>query len=152
MGGIDIGRWLAGGVAAGILMWIIEGLASTLYLADMEAVLQAHGLSMEMGAGAIAISLVVTLIAGLTLVFFYAAARPRFGPGPGTAVLVAVAYWLGGYVLSLLGYHMLGLFPPGMLALWGTVGLVEIVLAALLGGWIYRERSGADAGTGAPVT
>lgn len=50
--------------------------------------------------------------------FLYAAARPRFGAGPKTAVIVAVAMWAGGYLLSLVGYHMLGLYP---------------------GGWIYRE-------------
>lgn len=139
MGGIHVGRWLAGGLAAGALVWVLEGLASTLYLADMQAALEAHGLSMEMGAGAIGLSLAASLIAGLVLVFFYAAARPRFGPGPRTAAIVAIAYWLGGYVLSLFGYQMLGLFPSGMLVLWGTVGLVELLLAALLGGWIYRE-------------
>lgn len=145
MGGIHVGRWLAGGAAAGALIWVLEGLASTLYMEDMQAVLEAHGVALEMGAGAIGLSLLVSLIAGLALVFFYAAARPRFGPGPRTAVVVAVAYWLGGYVLSLLGYQMLGLFPSGMLVLWGTVGLVELTLAALLGGWIYREASSRSA-------
>ncbi len=47
--------------------------------------------------------------------------------------------WIGGYLLSLAGYHMLGLFPVRMLVLWGTVGLAEMILAALVGGWIYRE-------------
>ncbi|MGD2134706.1 MAG: hypothetical protein PVF27_01045 [Gemmatimonadales bacterium] len=140
MNGINVGRWLAGGISAGILMWILEGVASTLYLGDMRAALEAHGLSMEMTAAVAMISVVVSLIAGLTLIFFYAAVRPRFGPGPKTAVIVAVALWLGGYLLSLLGYQMLGLFPTSMLVLWGGVGLLEMILAALLGGWVYREQ------------
>jgi hypothetical protein len=81
----------------------------------------------------------VSLIVGFALVFFYAAARPRFGPGPKTAVIVAVALWVGGYLLNLLGYRMIGLFPAGMLVLWGAIGLVEMILAGILGAWIYRE-------------
>ena len=71
--------------------------------------------------------------------FFYTACRPRLGPGPKTAVTVASILWLGGYLLSLIGMQMMGLFPNGLIALWGAVGLVEMNLAALLGGYIYKE-------------
>jgi len=140
MGGIHIGRWLAGGLAAGFVVWLIEGLASLLYFAEMQQALAAHGLAVAEDAAAIALSVVVCLIVGLTLVFFYAASRPRFGPGPRTAILVAVALWFGGYLLALLGYQMMDLFPTSMLALWGAVGLGELIVASLVGGWIYREE------------
>lgn len=139
MGGINLGRWLAGGITAGIVIWILEGAASMFYMADMQASMEAHGLVMEMNASAWVISVTVSLLVGLTLIFFYAASRPRFGPGPGTAVLVAFVLWMGAYVVSLLGYLMLGLFPTGMLALWGLLGLVELMLAAIAGAWMYRE-------------
>jgi len=139
MNGINVRRWAAGGIAAGLLIWIIEGAASLLYMEQMHAAMESHGLRMEPTPGLFVISVVMSLLSGLVLVSFYAAARPRFGPGPRTAVTVAVALWLGGMVLSLLGYHMLGLFPVSMLVVWGAVGLVEMILAALLGGWIYRE-------------
>lgn len=139
MGGIDVGRWLGGGVAAGALIWVLEGAASMLYMGEMEAALAAHDLGMEMSAGTWAMTVTVSLLVGLTLVFFYAAARPRFGPGPRTAILVAVVLWAGGYLVSLLGYAMMGLFPGSLLVTWGVVGLAEVVLASLLGGWIYRE-------------
>ncbi|UCF40937.1 MAG: hypothetical protein JSW43_00935 [Gemmatimonadota bacterium] len=139
MSGINVNRWLAGGVAAGILIWILEGIGSVLYMGQMETALEAHNLSMEMSTAVVFISIVVSLVAGLTLVFFYAAARPRFGPGPKTAVIVAVALWFGSMFLSLMGYHMMNLFPPGLLVMWGVMGLVEWILAALLGGVIYKE-------------
>lgn len=139
MGGINVGRWLAGGVVAGIVMWLLEGAASMLYMADMEAAMAAHNLSLEMSASVWVLSILVSLLVGLTLVFFYAAARPRLGAGPKTAVLVAVVLWIGSYFVSLVGYQMLGLFPVGLLALWGAVGLVEMILASLAGAWIYRE-------------
>jgi hypothetical protein len=139
MSGVNVQRWLLGGIVAGVLMWVLEGLAGLAYMADMRAALEAHGLSVEMGGVTLGISVVVSLISGLTLTFFYVAARPRFGPGPKTAVLVAFALWVGGYLLSLLGYQMLGLFPRGLLVLWGVTGLLEMILAALVGAWIYRE-------------
>ena len=140
MGGINVNRWLAGGVAAGILIWVLEGITSMLlYMDQMEAALAAHGMSMELTAGVMVVGVVVSLIAGLTLVFLYAAARPRFGPGPKTAVIAAVVLWFGGWLLSLIGYGMIGLYPTGLLVQWGIVGLVELILAALLGGMIYRE-------------
>ena len=139
MGKINVGRWIAGGLAAGVFVWLIEGAASTLYMEDMQAAMTAHNLSMEMTAGAWILSILVSLIGGLIAVFFYAAARTRFGPGPKTAILVAVALFAGGYLLSLAGYHMMGLFPLRLLVIWGSIGLVEMILATLLGAWIYRE-------------
>ena len=140
MGGIDTKRWLLGGLAAGVLIWVVEGLATMLYMDDMKAALEAHGLAMEMNVGAVVTGAVVSLIAGLTIVFIYTMARARLGPGPRTAVTVAVVYFLGSYLISILGFRMLGLFPDRMLLTWGVVGLVEAVLAALLGGYIYREK------------
>ncbi len=140
MGTINVGRLVLGGVVAGIVIWIIEGMASVMYMDEMQAAMESHGLSMDMTAGVFLMTVVVSLLAGLVLVFFYAAARPRFGPGPKTAVIVAVALWVGGYFLSLMGYHMLGLFPDRMLMTWGVIGFVEWNLAALAGAWIYREE------------
>jgi hypothetical protein len=128
-----------GGIAAGILVWLIEGAGALFYMGDMETALAAHNLSMEMSAGVWVQTIVVSLIVGLALVFFYAAARPRFGPGPKTATLMAVVFWVSSYLLSLIGYGMIGLYPTTMLTLWGLIGLIELILAANLGGWIYRE-------------
>jgi hypothetical protein len=140
MYGININRWLLGGLVAGVIMWLAEGAASGLYMTDMEAAMAAHGLSMTTGTGTVLISLAVSLIAGLVLVFLYAAARSRFGPGPKTAAKMAVVMWLGGYLLSILGYKMMGLFPDRMLMLWAVVGLAEMVVASIAGAWVYHEK------------
>jgi hypothetical protein len=140
MKGINVSRWVLSGVAAGIVMWLVEGAASMLYMDEMEAALAAHDLAMAVTPGMIATTVLVSLIAGLVLMFLYAAIRPRFGAGPKTAVIAAVALWFGGYLLSLIGYGMVGLYPAGLLTMWGAVGLAEMIIAALIGGAIYRER------------
>jgi hypothetical protein len=52
---------------------------------------------------------------------------------------VAVVLWCGGYLLSLVGYQAVGMYPTGMLVMWGIIGIVEMIIAALVGGWIYKE-------------
>ncbi|MFQ5745150.1 MAG: hypothetical protein ACE5HV_16445 [Acidobacteriota bacterium] len=140
MGGINVFRWILSGIVSGTLFFLIEGLASQFYHRQMEASLQRLGLSMEMSAQTMLWALLVSLIAGLSLVFFYAAARPRFGPGPRTAFIVATALFCGGYLLSLIGYHMMGMFPLRLLIHWGLVGYLETVLVTIVGAWIYREE------------
>lgn len=140
MNGINVGRWILGGVVAGVITWLIEGLAGIFYRADMDAALAAHGMTMEMTSGVFVGSIFVSLVGGLVLVYIYALARSRFGPGPGTAALAAITLWTGGYLLSLMGYGMMGLFPSRLLVTWGLVGLGEMIVAAIVGGWIYREK------------
>ena len=139
MKGINVTRWLIGGVVAGILIWLFEGAASMLYYEQMQAALEARGLAMEMSAKVFIISILVSLLAGLTLVFFYAAAQPSFGPGPKTALIVAVALFIGSYLITLLGYELLGLGPTRLLVIWGVIGLTEMILATLVGAWLYNE-------------
>ncbi len=139
MGGINVNRWLAGGVVAGIVMWLIEGVSSMLYMEEMQTALDSLGVSMEMTAGTWAMTVLMSLLTGLVLVFFYAAARPRFGPGPKTAIIVAVALFVGGMLVTLMGYGMMGLYPTRLLLIWGCIGFVEMILVSLAGAWVYRE-------------
>jgi len=139
MGGINTGRWLAGGFAAAATTFLLEGLFSQLYREGMETALADLGLTMDMTGMTWVLAILVSLILGLALVFFYAAARPRFGAGPMTAVKVAVVFWFGGYLISLIGYHMGGFYPPGLLVMWGIMGLISMILATLVGGWVYKE-------------
>jgi hypothetical protein len=142
MGGINGKRWLLGGIAAGAAILIVEGVASTLYEEGMLAALAAHNLTLPTGARAYAAEGIGCLLTGLALAFFYAAARPRLGPGPKTAMTVAVVFWLGGVVPMLSGYELVELFPSRMIALWSVIGLLELTLGALAGGWVYRESAG----------
>jgi len=95
---------------------------------------------MDMSGATWFLAIAVSLILGLTLVFFYAVARPRFGPGPMTALKVALGLYIGGYPLSLIGYHMGGIYPDALLVKFAWMGLISTVLATLIGGWIYKEE------------
>ncbi|MGH8284879.1 MAG: hypothetical protein ACRETT_03835 [Steroidobacteraceae bacterium] len=153
MSGINVKRWLAGGAIAGIVFFILEGVLSMLTVERMTQALQEHGMSMNMDDPVLMLwALVLSLLAGLALVFFYAAARPRFGPGVRTAVIVAVALFCGSYLPGLIGYHMIGLYPDQLLVIWGVQGLIAMIVASVIGAWIYREeavRTGVGGATAA---
>jgi len=136
---INYGRWLAGGLAAGVLMWIIEGAASQLYVDEMMAALERTGLQWDMSAANILLTVVVSLLFGLGVVFFYALARPMLGPGPKTAAVVGIAAFLFFYLPSLLGYQMIGLYPGPLIAKWSLQGLVELIAITMVGAWLYRD-------------
>lgn len=136
---INTGRWIAGGVVAGILMWIMEGAASQLYFAEMMAALDRAGLSVAMDAGMIATTVLVSLLVGLGVVFFYAMARQRIGAGVRTAVIVGAAAFTFFYLPGLLGYQMIGLYPGSLILKWAVVGLLEMVVVSVVGAWIYRD-------------
>lgn len=136
---INTNRLLVGGVVVGVLLWLLEAAASMIYLDDMRMALQAHSLVLQMKSSTWLASLAGFLMFGLTLVFMYVAMRPRFGPGPKTAIIAAVTLWLGGYVTSLIGYDQIALYPRSLLYLWGVVGLLQLIIGSLVGAWIYRE-------------
>src|SRR4029434_4016947 len=66
------------------------------YLLTNEAneMIQRLNLRTDLVEGSIWTWVVVDFIYGLVLVFTYAAMRPRFGPGPKTAVIAGMSYWV----------------------------------------------------------
>lgn len=136
---INMQRVALGALAAGAVIFVAEGILSQVYMGPMEVALEAHNLSMDVTLGGFVLAALMSLLVGFALVWFYAAARPRFGPGPKTAALVSVVLWLGGYVPSVLGYKIMGLFTDWLLVFWALTGLVEVIVATMVGGWLYTE-------------
>lgn len=139
MGNINWTRFLAAALVAGLVMWLLEGAAGMLYMEDMLAFMRAHNLQIDMSPSMMLMPILVSLLSGAGLMFFYVAARPRFGPGPRTAAIIAFVFWICGYVVALLAYLMIGLFPVRLVSLWAAIGLIEMVIATMLGASIYRE-------------
>ena len=136
---INRGRFVLGGLAAGVVMNAVQLLSTGLYVDEMFAILDAHQFAPPRGPAAMAVFLLMRFTWGFVGLWFYTAARSRYGPGPKTAALVGFMFWLGGAFLAVVSYGMLGLFPMTMLALWAVITLVGLVLSTLVGAWIYRE-------------
>ncbi len=80
-------------------------------------------------------------LVGIFAIWLYAAIRPRYGAGPKTAACAGAAVWGLGYLLAAVTPLALHLFPRRLMAIGLAVGLVEVVIGTLVGGWLYREET-----------
>jgi len=140
MGRINLGRVIAGGIVAGVIVDIFEFVLNGWYLAGQWAAVMASLGRPGISTNAIVAFNIMGLVYGLAAVWTYAAIRPRFGEGPGTAFIAALLIWITGYVLADAAPAVMGLFPLSLTVTQIGVGLVEIVVATLVGAWLYKEE------------
>jgi hypothetical protein len=95
MSGINLGRVLIGGIVAGVVANAGDYLINSVILAeDMAQLAQRLGLDQATVDASVPTWIAVDFIYGILLVFAYAAMRPRFGPGPRTAVIAGLTLYL----------------------------------------------------------
>jgi hypothetical protein len=139
---INTQKVVIGGIAAGVVMNIIDFISNMYILgARMKAESDAFkpGMADQMMSSSTMISyIVMDFVLGIALVWTYAAIRPRFGPGPKTAVYVAILFWvLAGIFLS--GYLHMGMMSSGLWWSFAFVGLVNFLISAWVGAKVYSE-------------
>ena len=145
MNGINNGRVIGGGLVAGVVIEIGEFLRDGVLLADRVAdFTKALGLSAP-SAGVLAFNGLLVLAMGIVTVWLYAAIRPRFGPGPRTAVVAGVVVWLLLFVFQLAFLASVGVLPGDYVLIACVWTLVEVPLAAVAGAWLYVEKEAAAA-------
>jgi hypothetical protein len=141
---INTQKVLIGGIAAGVVMNIIDYISNTFILgARMKAESDAFkpGMGDAMMTPSVMVSYIVMDFAlGILLVWTYAAIRPRFGPGFRTAVYAALLFWvLAGIFLS--GYLHMGMMSTGLWCMFAFFGLINFLLSAWVGARLYTEDS-----------
>jgi hypothetical protein len=144
MGTIAWGRVILGGLVAGVLWFIFEGVVQSLVLGhEWRDALIAVGRTNEQidaGNGRFAMSVIIwCFAAGILGVWLYAAIRPRFGAGPKTATIAGLATWALTYLLPTLVDYAFGLWPTKLLVLPLTSAFFESIVATNAGAWIYKE-------------
>jgi len=138
MGKINLSRVILGGILAGIVVNISEGVLHEVFLkSQMEESMKALGKTMPTGGGTLVVWLLYGFAWAIGAVWLYAAIRPRFGPGPGTAVRAGIAAWFFTCVLSMISMTNMGLFPFSALAFFWM--LVQDIVATIIGAWVYKE-------------
>ncbi len=92
---MNIGRILLGGFIAGVVANAGDYIINVYLMAEEgAAMMQRLNLSSANVEGSVLTWVIVDFIWGMLLVFTYAGFRPRFGPGPRTAVIAGVTIWL----------------------------------------------------------
>ena len=135
---MNINRVILGGLLAGIVYFLGDGLVHGVLLKQQWAAILGPQTQQDLHSPAY--FLPYDLLKGLAVIWIYAGIRPRFGPGPKTAVLAGLAGWFLVIPVALLGLLPMNFFSVQFVMLWSVYGVVPMVVGALVGGWIYRER------------
>ena len=134
-------RIILGGLVAGLVINVSEGALHGVVLKDTwSTVMQALGKPSEFSGGQVAMFNVMGFLTGIALVWLYAAIRLRCGAGPRTAMCAGATVWFLAYVLPTIGQIALDLWPLGASITAIPWGMVEMIVAGLVGGWLYREQ------------
>lgn len=149
MGKINLQKVVIGGLVAGVVLNIVDYVLYGVILKDqMAAAMTALG-KPPLTDAQIPWFVALDFVAGVFLVWMYAAVRPRFGAGPATAAKAGVAVWFVAGLLNSLYMWPMQLMPQNLTMTALAVGLVAMPLAAIAGAKFYTEGAGAGAGTGA---
>lgn len=140
MGKINFGRVVLGGVVAGIVLDVLGYLVDGMLLRPRWADGMANLGRPDFITSQIVGFNILGIVAGIALIWLYAAIRPRYGAGPRTAIHAAIWFWIIGYLIPNLGIMWVAHLFPHHLTVYTTAGnLVEIIAAALVGAAVYKE-------------
>lgn len=144
MSKINAVRVVLGGLLAGVIInlseWFWNGVV---FRREFEEAMKALNRLEALSGQAMAVFVLWGFLVGILAVWVYAAVRPRFGPGPKTALRTGLMLWLLVYVQAIIGMAPLNLLTPRLMLLSLPVSLVEIVVATLAGAWLYKEEAAA---------
>ena len=143
---INTGKVVVGGLAAGVVMnvsgFVVQGMMlGPRMMAEAAAVAPALA-NVQPGAGEIAGRVLTQFVVGIMLVWIYAAIRPRFGPGPKTAMYAAFVIWLCGF-LFYLDWLYLGMITAATYAMMSVAMVVTLAIAGWVGCMLYKEEGAA---------
>jgi len=131
-------RILLAGLVAGLVLDVLDAVTNAvLFGRSWARAYTALGLPSE-NAGIPIFWITFDLLAGILIAWLYAAMRPRFGPGPRTAIYAALVEW--SLIHFTLYSHIVdGVFPASTLIGTSVCELVSALVAGLVAGKLYKE-------------
>ena len=135
---INVARVIMAGLAAGVVANVLDFGGGLLLQDDQIAQAQRLGLRPEDLEASFPVWIVVDFVYGLLLAFTYAAIRPRFGPGPPTAIIAGATLFLA-ITAILFGFMTMGMFTQALFFKGAFVSAISTLAASLTAGAIYRE-------------
>jgi hypothetical protein len=140
MGKINVGRWILGGIVAGIVGDILDFPVDGVWLAPMWTNEMSSLGRPEFSTNQIVLFNLIGIVVGLVAIWIYAGIRPRFGPGVKTAIYAGLAVWILGFLLPNTALMYIPHLFSRQLTLYTTLGaLVECVVGAIAGAAVYKE-------------
>ena len=144
MNKINWARVIGGGLLAGLVINVFEGVLNAVVLAeDWRQLMSQYNKPVAFSPGQIVTYNVLGFLMGIAAIWLYAAIRPRFGAGPRTALRAACAFWAFAYLFPNLFMVATDLVPARLVLTATVVGFVELAIAVSLGARLYREEAAA---------
>lgn len=141
MSRINTGKVLVGGLLAGLVYNAFD-IVTGMVLMGEEFRANAQRLGLDPAAQesptAMAVWITIDFLMGILVVWTYASMRPRFGPGPKTAVLAGLVPYLA-ITLIMFGLTHGGLMTMSIWTKMTVISLITTSVGAILGAWAYQE-------------
>jgi len=139
MPGINMPRVILGGLVAGLVANLFDFIITTQLMAtEFASMLARLNLAATATDAWVGVFATANFIWGLLLVFTYASIRPRFGPGPKTAMIAGIMLWLVVLIFGVLLLAM-SLHTPGSYFKSSAFYLVSALASSLAGAALYKE-------------
>ena len=141
MAGINWSRVLIGGLGAGVVMNVVDAVLNGVLLQGQWAT-ESNALNpriLTAGTTSMIGWILVDFITALFMVWLYAAIRPRYGAGAGTAMKAGIATWGIAHVW-MMSYVFMNLFSANLMLFVAAGALVGTLAGAYVGGMLYREE------------
>ena len=139
MGRINLKGVIIGGLVAGVVLNIVDFTLFGVILKDEMAAMMAAMNKPPMASSTMMWFVFLDFLFGIFLVWVYAAIRPRFGAGPGTAVKAGLLVWVVSGLFHALFEASMTMMPQNTLIMVTLVGLVAQPLATVVGAKLYTE-------------
>jgi hypothetical protein len=133
-------RIITGGLLAGLVLNVGEFVAEPLMGSMTKDFFDHLGLPVP-GESAMVVFALSAFALGIVTVWLYAAIRPRYGAGLRTAAIAGGAVWALSCLFPNIAMYLFGLYGARLFWFATLWPLVETVVAAIAGAWVYREHS-----------
>jgi hypothetical protein len=144
MGSINLQKVIVGGLVTAVVLIVLDYVISTYVFAPMAASMpgaMSAGLAAAMNSKrAMVGGIAMDVLFGMSIVWCYAAIRPRFGAGPMTGLCASAFVW---YISALTygTYYLFRLMSIEMFCVGAVVTLVEYLIAGYIGCRLYTEQA-----------
>jgi hypothetical protein len=142
MGKINWRRVVLCGLLTGVVWGVLYAMALPLVLVERHDIPPSLPVTTldEPGSstGLRVVVVIMPLVLGISTMWLYAAIRPRYGPGPKTAALAGFAVWFFGSWVDAT-WAVFKAVRPGAFVGPAAVSLPIVLVAAVVGAWLYKE-------------
>jgi hypothetical protein len=135
---VNVKSILSSGLVAGLIINISAIAMVPMVGNQFDTVLADRGLP-PLSNMAMAFFSCVSFMMGFFLVWLYAVAKVQSGPGIKTAAMVSTVFWFFAYFIPNVSMIVYGFMPVGLTVIGTAWGLVELLLASIVGSKLYKE-------------